>query len=309
MRILKTRSLIKTVLGGVIIGLFLFYLLFNLLQNFDELREYTWTIHPGYLSLGLIVLVLSNLISPFVWWKILRSLGGNLLPLKALRIWTLSQSGRYVPGKIWGIVGRIYWTKNVDKILVIWSVWIETLLILLSGLILSVVLLSFFEIEVTIPYRKSLIFLLFTFIFLHPRLLERIISKFTSKQPKLKLASLLKWFFLYNFLWLGTGLGYSWILKGIGIEMENLKFISIFPISWILGFLAPFAPGGIGVREGVLTFFLVPSLGPGLASLSALIIRVASTLLDIILLGIGGISKVFEKSTNSSSKRSSIVTE
>ena len=44
--------------------------------------------------------------------------------------------------------------------------------------------------------------------------------------------------------------------------------IGAFIIAYQLGYLAFFAPGGIGVRELVLTTILVPFLGPIAASVS-----------------------------------------
>jgi len=294
-KVIMVRGFLKKLLGGAVIALLLFYLFSNLFTNFEELREYTWKFRLASLLFGFVVLVIFNLLAPFIWWKILKSLGGNLPFMTTFKIWALSQSGRYIPGKIWGIVGRVYWAKDIKKIIVLWSAWIETLLVLLSGFILSISLLSFLRIDVKIPHQKTLVFLLFSLIFLHPKLLAWLVSKFTKERPKLRFVDLVIWFFLYVLLWLGSGLGYFWILGGVSIEADWKNIVSMFPVSWILGFLAPFAPGGIGVREGVLTFLLTPSIGPGVAALASIIMRIATTLLDLSLLGIAGIAKLFER--------------
>jgi uncharacterized membrane protein YbhN (UPF0104 family) len=296
----KTKDLLIRILGAGIVSLFLFYILSSLFRNLKDLREYVWNFHVGYIILGLLILVLCNLLIPFIWWRIVGSLGGNLTPLKALRIWIISQSGRYVPGKIWSIVGRVALTKDLPKILVLWSMGIEVFFILLSGFGFSMIFLSFWEINVTIPHMKVLYFLPLTLFFLHPKVLEWILAKTTTKRPELKFMNLVGWFFVFVFFWLATCLGHFLFLRGAGIGVQWVVIFALFPLSWILGFLAPFAPGGLGVREGVLTFLLTPSLGPGIASLTALIIRVATTLIDLSLLGIAGITMSIERVPNSS---------
>lgn len=230
---------------------------------------------------------------------ILRSLGGNLSPLRAFRIWAFSLAGRYAPGKIWGIVGRVYLARDVNRTLVLSSMGIEIALIVMSGFILSLVLLPILKTDVIIFQNKTLFFLPLIIVLLHPRLLEWILLKVTKQHLRLNTLKLLGWFFSYIVFWLGTGVGYFLILRGAGIKIDLSTMIVVFPISWILGFLSPFAPGGIGVREGALTFLLTPLLGPGISSLTALITRLASTILDLSLIGIATLVQKIEKTRNS----------
>jgi hypothetical protein len=85
----------------------------------------------------------------------------------------------------------------------------------------------------------------------------------------------------------------TWLLIGVSFWMTARAFVHVSPsdvalytgafaAAWIVGLLAIYAPGGIGVREAVL----VAILGPHIGSADALVIAVASrgvfTLADLI---------------------------
>jgi len=55
-----------------------------------------------------------------------------------------------------------------------------------------------------------------------------------------------------------------------------------FAIAWVVGFVTPGAPAGIGVREALLMLMLGPGMGTANASLFILALRIATTLGDIL---------------------------
>ena len=57
--------------------------------------------------------------------------------------------------------------------------------------------------------------------------------------------------------------------------------------SWLIGYLLPGAPAGIGVREASLTVLLGDSVGADVIIAAALIWRVSALLADVIVLGVG----------------------
>lgn len=88
--------------------------------------------------------------------------------------------------------------------------------------------------------------------------------------------------YLLNFALVGLGL---WVTAH-AIASEGATppavafFIGAFASSWILGFLAPGAPAGLGVREAALALWLEPALGAAPAVLLIVLLRVATTLGD-----------------------------
>ena len=74
------------------------------------------------------------------------------------------------------------------------------------------------------------------------------------------------------------------------------QFLGAYLFSWIVGFITPGSPGGIGIREAVMmlicgTFLDTPSI-----VLYAVMMRLASTCADIVAFGIGaGYQRIQQK--------------
>jgi uncharacterized membrane protein YbhN (UPF0104 family) len=77
--------------------------------------------------------------------------------------------------------------------------------------------------------------------------------------------------------WVGYGVAFDLLLDGIvpNTEVPLILSIGVFAAGYIAGFLALFAPGGLGVRELVYIALLTPSIGAG----AAVAVSVASRLL------------------------------
>ena len=61
-----------------------------------------------------------------------------------------------------------------------------------------------------------------------------------------------------------------------GGDVPVWKLTSGFCLAWVLGYLTPGAPGGIGIREGVFLLLLGPELGGGVAVAIAVLFRLSS---------------------------------
>jgi glycosyltransferase 2 family protein len=69
-----------------------------------------------------------------------------------------------------------------------------------------------------------------------------------------------------------------------------LFFIGAFASSWILGFVAPGAPAGLGVREAILSAWLTGVLPPTQAVLLIVTLRIATTVGDLANFAWGSIT-------------------
>jgi uncharacterized membrane protein YbhN (UPF0104 family) len=59
------------------------------------------------------------------------------------------------------------------------------------------------------------------------------------------------------------------------------KLVVIFSIAWVAGFIIPGAPGGIGVREAVIIFFITPIIGEAQSIAVAIALRFITLLGDV----------------------------
>ena len=88
---------------------------------------------------------------------------------------------------------------------------------------------------------------------------------------------------LYLAAWAAYGASFWCFLRGVGLE--NLPFWQVAAAScgaYLAGFLALFAPGGLGVREGVLAVLLAPFMGPGIPAAVAVLSRLWMTIVELL---------------------------
>jgi uncharacterized membrane protein YbhN (UPF0104 family) len=80
--------------------------------------------------------------------------------------------------------------------------------------------------------------------------------------------------------WLGTGLGFLILLNGLTDEASPglMWAIATYSVAYLVGFVVPFLPGGLGAREGALIAVLAPRYGAGAATGVALVTRLAVTI-------------------------------
>ncbi|MBA3259491.1 MAG: flippase-like domain-containing protein, partial [Gemmatimonadales bacterium] len=83
--------------------------------------------------------------------------------------------------------------------------------------------------------------------------------------------------------WTGYGVALWFLARGLlpGAELGLVSAIAVFTASYLAGFLALIAPGGLGVREGLFILMLQGSLGIGAATALALASRVLLTITEV----------------------------
>jgi uncharacterized membrane protein YbhN (UPF0104 family) len=80
--------------------------------------------------------------------------------------------------------------------------------------------------------------------------------------------------------WIATG-GGAWLLVRALTGAGDSNFLSLtaaYAFAWLLGFLVPLLPGGLGIREATLVALLAPTYGVGVATTLSLALRLANTL-------------------------------
>ena len=78
-------------------------------------------------------------------------------------------------------------------------------------------------------------------------------------------------------------------LWGIVAQPGWLALSSGYALAWLLGFVTPGAPGGIGIREAVFVALMGPSMGAGLAAAVAVAMRLLNVIADLIVLVIAAL--------------------
>ncbi len=87
---------------------------------------------------------------------------------------------------------------------------------------------------------------------------------------------------------IGTGMLLMLLLRAAGATgPDPANLLWVYALAWVAGILTPGAPGGLGIREAVLTLGLGEALGAGNAAALALTLRLVTLLGDVVTFGIG----------------------
>jgi len=285
------RSWARRILVLVVAG-FVGATLYRLARDFHphELELKWWP-----LLLLTVVLVLANFCQAFAWANLLERFAHRRMDLRpTCAIYCAGQLARYTPGKVALLVVRVAGAKRLglDARQVASSVGIEVLSWMSVGMLLGTLalatsgqslrgmgaLLSHYSIPVAVLIVFGMLALLTVDRNRFPRVVLRAIRA-DGNGPLLSL-SVLGWQALS---WLGC-VAQAWLLPiAVGASFgDGWSSTGLFILAPIAGFLAMVAPGGLGVREAVLSFALAPTIGPTRALAVALLARGAYLVSELI---------------------------
>ncbi len=88
--------------------------------------------------------------------------------------------------------------------------------------------------------------------------------------------------------WLATGLGTWLLLRALSSEeIPGVAWVTgVFAFSWMVGFLVPLLPGGLGLREATFVALIGTSVGVGPATALALAVRLTATVGEFVAIGL-----------------------
>ncbi|MDQ3810830.1 MAG: hypothetical protein M3336_11115 [Chloroflexota bacterium] len=218
-----------------------------------------------------------------VWRVVLRGWDARLPFAEAARIWVISNLGRYVPGKVWqlGSMAMMAREQGVPGVAAAGSAIAVTLLHTVAGFIVVAVT----GMRVLDISRAGVVLLaaLSMSIVLLPWLLPPIgtlAGRVTGRSLRIPpLPARLLWFSLAAsaVAWVMYGLAFRLFAVGVLGHATGAApvYIAVFTGSYLLGFLALFAPGGLVVREAVMASALAKA---GTSAGAAIVLVIASRL-------------------------------
>ncbi len=272
---------------GVAIALLAFYFLFSrLIRDWRQIPFDTLHFNLLLLILSYAVLFVVHFpLSALGWQLLLAGLGEQIGFRRALAIITITQLGKYAPGKVWFTLGRMSLARSdgVAESKTLTSVVIETGFLLLAAVLLFALALLFLPRGAFPPgVYYSLLAAPFTLFVVYPPILNRLLRFLLPrfKRPvftlKLSYPRLLAILGIYLLDWFFQGLGCFILINSFyPFPARQLPvLLGGYAISWILGFLFLLAPAGLGIREGIYTFILKLVMPAPVAIISAMVTRV-----------------------------------
>jgi glycosyltransferase 2 family protein len=254
-----------------------------------------------FLMLSLVAGVSYLFLSSFIWVRMLFRLNSGVrLSWNLLAVYAKSWMGRYIPGKVVWIAGKIHFASSYGipasqlgiTSLLEAGVQMATQLIISLAIVLAdghfaalppgirvltVVAIAGLAIVLLPPVFNAVI-----------ALFVRLTKRQVENNIRVTFAAVGEMTGLYSIGYLLLGVTYFFSLKSFmpGLDSSLFAFTTAgISIAGTMGILALFAPSGLGVREGFIVLFLSMAMPAELAVVSALVLRATALLMDLAFLG------------------------
>ena len=272
----------------------------ELASRWSQLRDFAWDVDVYLLALSVAMHLLTFFFFSKVWSILIFGMGHHVTLREAFRLAYISNLARYVPGKFWPVFGMTYLAKQLGiRETVAVASWIIALMYTIpSSFLAAFVLAEFADSDILGvvfvgrgAYWAALALVLVSSaaLLFQPNLAISVFNRLLRlfKRPTidcfLKRSVAAKVFFGYSFCWISYGFAFWLLAKAVvgPVAVSLIDCISGFILSYQIGYLAFFAPGGFGVRELVLTHVMELSVGSAALGL-AVIGRVWNLVAELI---------------------------
>lgn len=282
---------LKYSLKFLIVLAILFFFIRYIYTHWSTLSQYQWKFDYKFLLSSLMLVIANFIFLIQVWRRLIFKMGYSLRFKKAFKIFFYSSMGKYVPGKVWSVLGMVYMAEKegVPMKVSLTSAILNQTLNMIGGLLL-VVIVSGTKFLGDLPKILYIPIALILIVFIYPPLMEgalNIFLKLLKKKPiriNLSFKDNLAFTFLFMLSWSVYGVAFNIFIRSLmPYSWDLVPFIaSAFTFSYIIGFLSIFVPGGLGVREGILVFYLSSCFPLPVATLIALLSRLWMTTVEIV---------------------------
>lgn len=237
------------------------------------------------LAFSLFFIFIAMLLAGIRWKLLLKKYEMEISYGHGIASFGLSIFTKYIPGKLMVVLGKAGYVNKQYKYAndqLITASFNDQMISLWSGFILGSIGLLFaseFFVYGLIMAGILIVFSLVLFTRFAYQIFEKIVNRFLKKRkisvPHIefrKLAGVIPVYFVYWFFLAG---GFYFLGNALSEEACSVLISFAIPLATTIGIITLIAPGGLGVREGVITAFLAAL---GLTAEAALAISVASRL-------------------------------
>ena len=291
---MRGSQAVKRILQTAVVAAIIVFLVRSVAANWDRVREFDWSLDPGFLVLSVALFIVSYAMLPWIWSRVLKATGYSIGFGLAWNIYFYSNLAKYIPGKIWTILGVSYVAGKygIPPRASAASAVFAQLYSLLSSIVFFSVLciLTEFRTDIAgIAWLVPVVLALLT-ASLFPEPLERAANAVLRRLGKQELdvafstRDAVRFMFLYLLWWGFTGIAFGLFVASVAGWGQVNVFLAggMFALAYAAGFLALIAPGGIGVREGVLALLLGSYLPVSVAIVIAALARLLMTAIEVL---------------------------
>ena len=258
----KKLKFLRPALNALPVGAFLFALLYiwrmDTSWHFQSLSMDLLTLSVGMLGIVFIIRAI-------IWQRVLKRFDVFVDLPAAFYSEAVTVLMKYIPGKVWGLVGKAdliarlgYTLRRCSAV----ALFLQ-LLMLLSGLLVGVagvLVFNFLVLPPAVAYGLLILFSASILVFSRPHTLPAVVLRWIPASHRAlfekqipPVADILLFCILH---WILLGTAFMWFIASIGYHVGTMPIL-LQPLANNIGILSVFAPGGIGVREGAAVGYLV----------------------------------------------------
>jgi glycosyltransferase 2 family protein len=284
---------------AVVLSVFFGFIGWAMRGTFQDAGDDLRNADPLIFTLACVALAAYYLVFVLGWKRILADWGLHISYPAALRAEMVSMLAKYVPGGVWTPAARVVAARRAgitDSGLVTMSILLEAGISAVAGVIVFVVSLTWMN-EVDAPIVPIVVFAVIVTALLHPRvfcpLASRVLRKFgQGSLPPLRTSTMAFLLVFYCVTWVLGGIALWLLLRSVGSDAAFSSVVylgGVAAVGAIVAVLSIFAPSGLGPREASMYGLMLAVASQGEALGATVLNRVAITLVEILLLVLGGL--------------------
>ena len=286
----KLRQIIASSVFLLLAGGIFWFMFKNIFADLPLLAAYPWRIKWVFLIYSLCLSVMASVMALKAGHVLSLGLGGEIPFPRFVFIFCISQLSRYLPGRIWPVVGlslmleREGVRRSVSIALPFVYQGIMIVVLFLLGLIFCGP-----AVANKLLHQSGSLVLWISAVLVLTVLCLPVLLRIFGGLSTITVAIENYYGSVFLFLLSGTALSAAFFLFLCSIVSVSPKDAfhlgGSFLLSCVMGWIVLIAPAGLGVREGALAFLLSSVLPAGLSNVVALAARVWMMVAELILLG------------------------
>jgi hypothetical protein len=267
-------------------------------SNWAMLGNREWDMQWHFVLFAVFGTWVTFLLSALFWQRTLATLGAEINYVQAWRTYYPPLLGKYIPGKVWAVLGLAHFAVREG---------VPTEIAGVAAGLFQIAAIPGFSLAflVTVPFWSlapsqsqiilALSAILTIVIVSHPRILFPVLNFIfrIARKPEIEVnANPLQIYWLLVVFSTAVSLFYG-VAFAIFVRSLTLPSLSDYPmlagsfcLAILLGLISIFVPAGVGVREGVLLAILSRQLSPDLAIVITIGSRLWFTVAEVSFVGI-----------------------
>jgi len=267
------------------------FIVFYFIQHLPEAIQYFSTVPTGSVVFSILLLFCARFLIILLALQSVKTGDWHPHYLQMFSIFSISQLGKYIPGGVWHFAARINSYKEnsmtnskVLQTMVIESVWMVSGAVAFVGIMFSIQHALTGAVIIKSFPLPEIIWKLLPWITIVTWVIGLAIidKRYPVQDNRPKYLRVIFLMLIQLGVWTALGGSYFLLFQIAGLENFWLV-LGGYALSWVAGYVVPFAPGGIGIREAVQVIFFSPIATPEQIAIISIVHRMLYTVTEVLL--------------------------